>query len=62
MPLIAAVVLYGGIFFGYAGYTNAHGAMESGAVLQSHTFALKQAAIERVEFEMFLKELPGCLR
>ncbi len=47
MPFIAAIVLYGGTFLGYAGHVTIS------ERVQEHWLQLKQAAIDQVAQETF---------
>lgn len=51
MPLIMAVVLYGGAFFGYVGGDRMHDEIKAANAVQQHWLQLKHAAIDQVERE-----------
>ncbi len=55
MPLIIAVVLMGGSFFGYTGTDSAHDEMKKANQVQQEWLTLKHAAIDKVASETLNK-------
>ena len=51
MPLIVAVIVYGGAFFGYAGVNQARMEIKQADQVQQHWLALKHTAIAKVAAE-----------
>ncbi len=51
MPLIVALVVYGGAFFGYAGTDSTHTRMVKANQIQQEWLAQKRGNIEKVRLE-----------
>ncbi len=57
MPLLVAVIVMGGTFFGYTGADIAQTRMQKANEAQMHWLALKQAAINQVAQETLKGEI-----